>query len=219
MGATPTSTADELPHLVHRGVSLKNIDIVVSGVGGQGVILLTEILGEAALKEGFGVIISEIHGMAQRGGSVASHVRIGSDIYSPTIMEGTADVILGFEPIETLRVLKFAGEDAVIIMNSKPVTPITVSTGAHKYPTLNEVVDQCMKFTKSVNVMNAFEIAKEAGNSMAMNMVLLGALAGIGLLPIPNESFIKNIKMHVPGNFVGVNLRAFRMGKSALSHA
>jgi len=194
-------------------MSPKKIDIIVVGVGGQGVILATEILGDAALKEGLEVIISEVHGMAQRGGSVVSHVRIGCDIYSPTITEGGADVILGFEPIETLRALKFANQDTRIIMNSKPIMPVTVSTGAYKYPPLEEVVEQCKRFTEHTTVVDAFKIAEEEGSSVAVNMVLMGVLAATGLLPIGEENLIQTIKGHVPEKFVKVNLSAFAAGK------
>ncbi len=193
----------------------KKIDIIVMGVGGQGVILATEILGDAALKEGLEVIISEVHGMAQRGGSVVSHVRIGCDIYSPTIMEGSADVILGFEPIETLRALKFTNQDTRIIMNSKPIIPVTVSIGAYKYPRLEEVIEQCKRFTEHITVIDAFKIAEEVGSSMAVNIVLLGALAATGLLPIGEENLIQTVKGHVPEKFVKVNLSAFAAGKKA----
>jgi len=193
----------------------KKIDIIVVGVGGQGVILATEILGNAALREELEVVISEVHGMAQRGGSVASHVRIGCDIYSPTIMEGSADAILGFEPIETLRALKFTNQDTRIAMNSKPIIPVTVSTGAYKYPSLNEVIEQCKRFTEHITVLDAFKIAEEAGSSLAVNMVLMGALEATGLLPIEEENLIQTIKEHVPHEFVKVNLGAFDAGKRA----
>ena len=195
----------------------KTFDVIVSGVGGQGVILATEILGDAALKEGLHVIIGEVHGMAHRGGSVVSHVRFGSDLYSPTITEGSADVILGFEPIETLRALKFAHQDTRILMNSKPIIPVTVSTGAYKYPTLKEVVEQCQTFTKHVAVLDAFKIAEEAGSSKTVNIVLLGALVATGLLPVKEENLTQTIKGHVPEKFLKENLSAFDAGKMAVA--
>jgi len=195
----------------------KTFDVIVSGVGGQGVILATEILGDAALKEGLDVIISEIHGMAHRGGSVVSHVRIGSDRYSPTITEGSADAILGLEPIETLRVLKFANQDTRIIMTSKPIVPVTVSTGAYKYPALKKVVEQCKIFTEHVTVLDAFKIAEEAGSSKTVNIVMLGALAATSLLPVKEESLIQTIKGHIPEKFAKENLNAFDAGKKAFA--
>lgn len=193
-----------------------NVDIIVAGVGGQGVILATEILGHAAMKTGLEVIIGEVHGMAQRGGSVTSHVRLGHGIYSPTIMEGSADVILGFEPIETLRELKFANQETTIIMNSKPIIPITVSAGTHKYPPFEEVAKQCKNFTQHIAVLDAFRIAEEAGSSMAVNMVLLGALTATKLLPVEGELLVGAIVEHVPAKFKDTSLKAFEAGKTAL---
>jgi indolepyruvate ferredoxin oxidoreductase beta subunit len=197
-------------------MNYKTFNIVVSGVGGQGVILATEILGDAALSEGLDVTISEIHGMAHRGGSVVSHVRIGSEAYSPTITEGEADVILGFEPIETLRVLRFANKETRIIMNSKQIIPLAVSTGAYKYPSIEQITEQCKTFTEHVTVLDAFKIAGEAGNPKTANVVLLGALTATGLLPIKEEDLIQAIKRHVPERSVSENLNAFHAGKAAL---
>ena len=198
-------------------MSSRNVDIIVAGVGGQGVILATEILGDAAMRAGLEVIIGEVHGMAQRGGSVTSHVRMGHGIYSPTIVEGSADVILGFEPTETLRALKFANQETTIIMNSKPIVPITVSAGTHKYPPFEEVVKQCKNFTQHVAVLDAFRIAEEAGSSMAVNMVLLGALTATKLLPVEEERLVRGIVEHVPAKFKDMSLKAFEAGKIALS--
>ena len=190
-------------------------NIIVAGVGGQGVILATEILGNAAIRQGLGVIISEIHGMAQRGGSVVSHVRIGGDAYSPTITEGTADAILGLEPVEALRAVKFANSDTRIVMNSKPTIPVTVSTGAYKYPTLEEIMGQCRKFTEHIIALDAFKIAEEAGSPLVLNIVLVGALAATGLLPMREEDLVRAIKRHVPEKLLSANLRAFEAGKNA----
>jgi len=197
-------------------MSRRNVEIIISGVGGQGVILAAEILGNAAMREGLEVIVSEIHGMAQRGGSVTSHVRIGHKVYSPTIIEGSSNMILGFEPIETLRSLKFANKKTRIIMNSKQTIPITVSIGASKYPSLEEVVAQCKKFTKHVTVLDAFKIAETAGSSMTVNMVLLGALVKTSMLPIREKILVQTITDNVPQKFVDLNLKAFDAGKNAL---
>lgn len=198
-------------------MSSKSVDIIIAGVGGQGVILATEILGDAAIRAGLEVIIGEIRGMAQRGGSVISHVRMGHGLYSPTIVEGSADVILGFEPLETLRALKFANQDTMIIMNSKPITPITVSSGAYRYPPFEEVVKQCRNFTPHVTILDAFGIAEEAGSSVAANMVLLGALMATELLPVTEEVLTKTVAKHVPAEFKDANLKAFEAGKIAFS--
>ena len=196
-------------------MNLKEINIIVAGVGGQGVILATEIIGDAALKRGLGVIIGEIHGMAQRGGSVVSHVRIGGDVYSPTIAEGSADAILGLEPVEALRAVKFANSDTRIVMNSKPTVPVTVSTGAYKYPALEEIIEQCREFTEHIVALDASKIAEEAGSPLVLNIVLVGALAATGLLPIKEEDLVQAIKTHVPEKFLTANLKAFEAGKHA----
>jgi indolepyruvate ferredoxin oxidoreductase beta subunit len=198
-------------------LSSKSIDVIVAGVGGQGVILATEILGDAAMRAGLEVIIGETHGMAQRGGSVVSHVRMGHGIYSPTIVEGSADAILGFEPIETLRALKFANQETMIIMNSKPIAPITVSSGAYRYPPFNEVVEKCRTFTPHIAILDAFGIAEEAGSSVAANIVLLGALIATELVPVTEEVLVKTVTKHVPAEFRDVNLKAFEAGKIAFS--
>lgn len=197
-------------------MSSKNVNIVVSGVGGQGVILVAEILGDAALAEGLEVIVSEIHGMAQRGGSVVSHVRIGCGIYSPTMIEGSADVLLGFEPIETLRALRFANQNTQIVMSTKAVIPVTVSTGAYRYPSLEEIVEECRWFTEHVIIVDAFKIAEEAGSMKAMNIVLLGALEATGILPVKKDTLIQTIKGHVPEELLKVNLKAFEAGKQVV---
>lgn len=191
-------------------------DIIVAGVGGQGVILVAEILGNAAMKEGLEAMVSEIHGMAQRGGSVISHIRMGRKVYSPTITEASSDIILGFEPIETLRSLRFANEQTRIIMNSKPTIPISVATGAYKYPVLHEIVKRCERLTEYIAVIDAFKIAQDTGSLLTVNMVLLGALAKTGLLPVREETLVQAIVEQVPEKLTSLNLKAFEAGKTIL---
>jgi indolepyruvate ferredoxin oxidoreductase beta subunit len=191
-------------------------DIIVAGVGGQGVILVAEILGNAAMKEGLEATVSEIHGMAQRGGSVISHIRMGSQVYSPTITEASSDIILGLEPIETLRSLKFANEQTRIIMNSKPTIPISAATGAYKYPVLHEIVKRCEKLTEHIAVIDAFKTAQDTGSLLTVNMVLLGALAKTGLLPVREETLVQAIIEQVPEKLTSLNLKAFEAGKTIL---
>jgi indolepyruvate ferredoxin oxidoreductase beta subunit len=192
-------------------------DIIVAGVGGQGVILVAEILGNAAMKAGLEAMVSEIHGMAQRGGSVISHIRMGRKVYSPTITEASSDIILGFEPIETLRSLRFANEQTRIIMNSKPTIPISVATGAYEYPVLHEIVKRCEKLTEHIAVIDAFKIAQDTGSLLTVNMVLLGALAKTGLLPVREETLVQAIIEQVPEKLTSLNLKAFEAGKSILA--
>ena len=192
-------------------------DIIVAGVGGQGVILVAEILGNAAMKEGLEAMTSEIHGMAQRGGSVMSHIRMGRKVYSPTITEASSDIILGFEPIETLRSLRFANEQTRIIMNSKPTIPISVATGAYEYPVLHEIVKRCEKLTEHIAVIDAFKIAQDTGSLLTVNMVLLGALVKTGLLPVREETLVQAIIEQVPEKLTSLNLKAFEAGKTILA--
>lgn len=191
---------------------MKEFNIVVVGVGGQGILLASEILGTAALKEGLNVRVSEIHGMAQRGGSVISNVRIGEKVLAPTILEGTADVLLGFEPLETLRNLKFASEKTVVLMNNEPVPPPGLTTKMMGYSCLEDVTEKIRAFTKKVVVMEAAILAEEAGSILTRNIVLIGGLAAMGKTPVKIESLKEAIRELVPAKYKEMNMKAFELG-------
>ncbi|MEM2881685.1 MAG: indolepyruvate oxidoreductase subunit beta [Candidatus Bathyarchaeia archaeon] len=191
---------------------MRTRNVVIAGVGGQGVILFATALANAALARDLDASISEIHGMAQRGGSVISQVRIGGRIYSPTIPEGGADVIVGLEPLEALRALPFSNERTSVILNTKAIVPTAALLKGQKYPELGEIIKVLERFCARVLAIDAFALARRCGSARAQNMVVLGALAGLGALPIPPEAFEKGIAASVPKRSLGLNLEAFRMG-------
>ena len=191
---------------------MKEFNIVVAGVGGQGILLAAEILGTAALKEELNVRVSEIHGMAQRGGSVISNIRIGEKVLAPTILEGSADVLLGFEPLETVRNLKFTSKNTLILMNDEPVSPSGLTTKMMSYPSLDEITEKINGFTRNVVVVEAAELAKEAGSVLTRNAVLIGGLAATGKMPVRIESLKEAIRELVPAKYLEMNMKAFELG-------
>jgi len=191
---------------------MKEFNIVLAGVGGQGTILAAEILGTAAVKDGLNVRVSEIHGMAQRGGAVTSNVRIGENVASPTVIEGQADVLLGFEPLETLRNLRFVSERTLVIISDEKVPPSELAAKNKAYPSMEEIVEKVNSFTKNVAIVETEKLAKEAGNILTRNVVLIGALAALGKLPLKKESLIEALRELVPAKHVETNVKAFRLG-------
>ncbi|MDH7477301.1 MAG: indolepyruvate ferredoxin oxidoreductase subunit beta [Candidatus Bathyarchaeota archaeon] len=191
---------------------MKEFNMVLAGVGGQGILLAAEILGTAAIKEGLNVRVSEIHGMAQRGGAVVSTVRIGENVFAPTVLDGHADVLLGFEPFETLRNLKFASEKTLVIMSEERIPPTELTAKMMPYPSLKEVEEKIHVFTKNLIIVDAPKLAKKAGSPLTQNVVLIGALAATGNLPIKNESLMDAIKELIPAKYLDMNLKAFKLG-------
>lgn len=191
---------------------MKEFNIVLAGVGGQGILLAAEILGTAALKEGLNVRVSEIHGMAQRGGAVISNVRIGEKVLAPTVLEGTADMLLGFEPLETLRNLKFASEKTLVLMNNEAIAPPELTTRMMNYPSLDEITEKINLFTKNVVVMEAAKLAEKAGSILTRNTVLIGGLAATGEMPVQIESLKEAMRELVPGKYTEMNMKAFELG-------
>ncbi|MDI6904346.1 MAG: indolepyruvate ferredoxin oxidoreductase subunit beta [Candidatus Bathyarchaeia archaeon] len=191
---------------------MEEINIVLAGVGGQGILLAAEILGTAALKEGLNVRVSEIHGMAQRGGAVISNVRIGEKVLAPTALEGKADMLLGFEPLETLRNLKFASEKTLILMNNEAIPPPGLTTKMMNYPSLGEITEKIRAFTKNVVVLEAAKLAEEAGSILTRNIVLIGGLVATGKVPVKIESLKEAIRELVPARYLDMNMKAFELG-------
>ncbi|NPU87112.1 indolepyruvate ferredoxin oxidoreductase subunit beta [Methanothrix sp.] len=188
-------------------------DIVIVGVGGQGVILISEIIGRAALKAGLPVRAAETHGMAQRGGSVINHTRLGC-IYGPMVPEGGADLLVALEPAEALRYGRYLSSGGVVLVNTKPVLPTTVTTGHFRYPDIEEILAP-LRGVGRVIPMNATEIAERAGNSQTANIVMLGAMSRF--MPIEEALILDALKDSVPAKFIDVNLKAFEMGKAEVS--
>jgi len=192
------------------------VDIVVCGVGGQGVLLLAEVLGTAALKNGLDVRVSEIHGMAQRGGSVICHVRLGKAVHAPTVMDGDADALVALEPVEALRALRFASKRTLALVSTRTIRPVLVSLGLASYPSLEQVMSAIRGAVGDCFFLDALRLAEEAGSPIAQNMVMAGALHATGILPVQKEALVEAIEELVPKRFLGVNLRALELGEKAI---
>jgi indolepyruvate ferredoxin oxidoreductase beta subunit len=195
---------------------MKEFNIVLAGVGGQGTLLAAEALGVAAVKDGLNVRVSEIHGMAQRGGAVVSTVRIGEDALASTVLEGRAHVLLGFEPFETLRNLKYASQKTLVIMNTEKIPPTELAAKNLKYPSIEELIKKVHLFTRHMVLVEAARLAKKAGSSLTQNVVLLGALAGTEVLPVKTESLKEAIRELVPAKHVDMNVTAFELGRGSV---
>jgi len=188
--------------------------LIIVAVGGQGNLLASKVLGEAALLSGVPVRMSEIHGMAQRGGVVESAIVFG-DAKSTIIADGEADVLLGFEPSETLRALNKCNANTVVITNLMPLSPFTVTTGQSVYPKLDILQALIRNKTAKLIAFDATGLAAKAGNIMSVNMVLLGALIQTNMVPLSVESVKKSIGTKTKKAFVESNLNAFDLGFSA----
>lgn len=189
--------------------------IFLTGVGGQGTLLATMVLAEAAIHAGHHVLASEVHGMAQRGGVVESTVMIG-DIKSPIISDGEADVLLGFEPVETYRAIGKCSADSVVISNSVSVMPHSVAIGQGSYPEVEKLFAFIRGRVKKLLTLNAQALAEQAGSLLSANVVMVGALARSGVLPVSREAFEETIRTKTKAAFVEANLRAFDLGFGAL---
>ncbi|MFZ3045030.1 MAG: indolepyruvate oxidoreductase subunit beta [Desulfatirhabdiaceae bacterium] len=185
--------------------------LIIVAVGGQGNLLASSVLGEAALLSGVPFRMSEIHGMAQRGGVVESSLVFGK-ASSTIISDGEADVLVGFEPSETLRALNKCNSKTVVVTNISPLPPFTVAIGKGVYPDLNELQRLIRAKTAKLIALDAAAMAKEAGNVMAVNIVLLGALTRTGVLPLTAETVKTAIRSKTKPAFLDVNLKAFDMG-------
>lgn len=196
---------------------MKTTRLIIVAVGGQGNLLASHVLGEAALLAGVPVRMSEIHGMAQRGGVVESALVFG-DAESTIISDGNADVFVSFEPSEALRALKKCNSNTVTITNLSPLPPFTVALGKGVYPEIDNVTKLLAEKTSRLIAFDAVKLAIEAGNVMAVNMVLLGALAQTGILPLSPENIKTAIKTKTKKAFVDINLKAFDAGFAEASN-
>ena len=194
---------------------MKEFNIVLAGVGGQGILFASRILGTASIKEGLNVRVSEIHGMAQRGGVVESTVVLG-DITSPIVSDGEADILVGFEPLETLRTLKKCSPDTTIITNTAPLPPFTVAIGQGEYPPVDMILEKLKDKVKEVMAFDGNKLAEKSGNPLSLNMVMLGALIGSGKIPISADLMKKTIEQETKRVFLESNLRAFDLGFNAV---
>jgi len=189
------------------------LDILLVGVGGQGILTSAAILARAAINSGINVLTAETHGMAQRGGSVVVHVRFG-DVKSPLIPYGSADFMVALEPVEALRYTQYCSEKTKAIVNTRPIYPPSVSRGEAEYPSL-DVVRQKLSWLSKLYFINATQLAEKAGNAQATNVVVLGALCKVS--SIEAKEVERAITDVLPGKLHEVNLKAFRLGYEALS--
>jgi len=186
-------------------------DLVIVGVGGQGVILISDVIGRAAVLAGKPVCGAETHGMAQRGGSVINHTRIGCR-FSPMVTSGGADVLVALEPAEALRFAQFLSSTGVALINTRPVLPSTVTSGKAEYPPLPEILAPLRAHGRKVFAMDATALAETAGSAQAMNVVMLGALAGH--IPLSEDLILQALSLVVPPRFLEANKKAFALGKA-----
>jgi indolepyruvate ferredoxin oxidoreductase beta subunit len=192
---------------------MKTKRLVIVAVGGQGNLLASRILGEASLLSGVPVHMSEIHGMAQRGGVVESSLIFG-EAESTIISDGEADILLGFEPLETLRAMRRCNSSTTVISNLTPVPPFTVATGRGVYPDIDTLQDLIKVKVRKLIAFDANSLAIEAGNVLSVNMVLLGALLQTGILPLAVEN-VKEAIIERTGKLSASNIKAFELGYSA----
>jgi indolepyruvate ferredoxin oxidoreductase beta subunit len=192
--------------------------LIIVAVGGQGNLLASKVLGEAALLADIPVRMSEIHGMAQRGGVVESAVVFG-DADSTIISDAEADVLLGFEPSETLRALNKCNADTVVITNTAPLPPFTVAIGKGTYPDIQDIQELIRNKTARLIAFDAQDLAKQAGNIMSLNMVLLGSLIQTGIMPVSADKVKEAIRTSTKKAFVDINIKAFELGYEAAAKA
>jgi len=194
---------------------IKELNILITGVGGQGVILMSELLGNSAIKDGLRVRGSEVLGMAVRGGSVTSVIRIGDEVYGPLIPAGKCDILIGMEPSEALRNIAYLSKSSLVILNTAIIFPFTVSLGQSQYPSLEVIIDKLNRASNQITKLDANHLAREAGNLLATNIVMLGALFGTEQLPIKIATLKETIQAHFPAKVAQVNIKAFDLGYQA----
>jgi indolepyruvate ferredoxin oxidoreductase beta subunit len=191
-----------------------NLNVVFSGVGGQGVVVLSDIYCEAAMLDGFDVAKAEIHGMAQRGGSIVAYTRIGEKVETPLIETGKADVVVGFEILETARSLPMLKKNSTVIVNLKLIQPTCMPSGV-KPKTQSELLDM-LKSKAVVHGVDGIGIAQKVGNPLVVNTVLLGALSALPGVPVKRESFERAMASRLKEKFLKINLQAFQLGRESV---
>jgi indolepyruvate ferredoxin oxidoreductase beta subunit len=199
-------------------MKMKNNDILLAGVGGQGLMLLSAVMGEACTRKGLGVVVGAQHGLSQRSGSISAHVRIGG-AHSPLIPYGSADLIIAMEAIEALRYVEYLKDGGYVVMNSRIMHPVT-ETGMLvqrrrenlPYVTLEQLIGNLGRVTSNIIVVEANRLAEESGNPRTENMVLLGAASGLEGFPLEEEALKEAIRRNVPERTIEANLKAFDLG-------
>jgi len=192
----------------------EKVSIVLTGVGGQGVITAAKIIGEAAVNQNIQVYVSEVHGMAQRGGSVICTVRMGK-VSTALLARGTADAIISTEPIEALRYIEFANKQTKVITDINPVVPFNVTVSGEKYPNLDDVFKEIKSLAKLYKI-DALKIAQKAGSIITKNIVMLGSLAAVDVLPFKSDVLLESIIKNIPDRYKEINKKAFYGGMKAI---
>ena len=185
--------------------------VMIVGVGGQGTLLASKILGNVLLSQGYDVKVSEVHGMSQRGGSVVTYVKFGDKVYSPIVEVGEADAILSFESLEAARWLPYLKQGGKLIVNTQQIAPMPVVTGAMAYP--QGILEKLGEKGVDLLALDALALAEEAGSPKAVNVVLMGVLSA--LLDIPEQAWQQALEQCVPPKFLELNKKAFALGRSA----
>lgn len=191
---------------------MKTRNIMFVGVGGQGTLLASRVIGRLLTDQGYDVKVSEVHGMSQRGGSVVTYVRYGDKVYAPIVAEGTADLIVAFESLEALRYLPSMKKEGTVIYNTQEINPMPVITGMAEYP--SEIEEKLRAAVREVVPVDAASLALEAGNIKAVNVVLLGILAK--RMEISKDAWMDALKAVVPPKFIELNQKAFELGYAVL---
>ena len=193
-------------------------NVIIGGVGGQGNVLASQILGEMLVSQGYVITIGETYGASQRGGAVMSHLRISpKDQFSPLIPEGQCDLLVALEPVEGLRILDIYGNPRVMtLLNTRPIHPIDVISGDATYPEVSKVISKIKELSRRVWTLNATEIALEMGDPIFSNIVMLGALCAIDVLPINRQGFETIIRDLLPSRLLEENLKAFDKGRQVV---
>jgi indolepyruvate ferredoxin oxidoreductase beta subunit len=197
------------------------LNIIITGVGGQGNVLLSQLAGKALVRNGYHATIGETYGASQRGGAVMSHLRVSREKqYGPLIAQGQADIVLGLEPLETMRVLaQYGNPDVIVVSNSRPIFPPAVSSGDAAYPTPEQIGGALKQLSRKAWLVNATDIALEMGAPILANIVMMGALVGTGLLPLGPESFETELAESLKRDRLDINITAFRRGLALVGDA
>lgn len=198
---------------------IKEFNVLITGVGGQGVILISELLGEAAVKDQLRVRGSEILGMAVRGGSVTSAIRLGEDVYGPLIPTSKCSALVGMEPSEALRNITCLSKSSLVILNTAVTVPFTVPLGQSSYPSLEAILEKLNKAAERVIPLDAAKLALAAGSLLTSNIVMLGALFGTERLPIKLATIKETVEERFPAKLAPVNMKAFDLGYESCRRA
>jgi indolepyruvate ferredoxin oxidoreductase beta subunit len=196
--------------------TLQKIDLLMTGVGGQGNILASDIIGDIALAAGYDVKKTDTLGMAQRGGSVVSHIRLAEKVYSPLIKEGDVDILLAFEKLEGIRWTSYLKPGAIVILNNHAVPPLSVNLGAEKYPDDDEVINALKQYTDRIYLVEGTRKAIELGNARALNIYMLGCLSNF--MPFSQQEWQAAIAKHLPEKLLKLNYNAFDTGRKEIKN-